>query len=258
MKDTLTLALIQSSLSWENAPENRDAFTQKIDRLGSVDLIVLPEMFSSGFTMNPERVAEPMDGDTVCWMRALASQKKAAITGSLVIESQGKYYNRLLFATPEGDLYHYDKRHTFTLAGEDKAYTAGTTQKIIVYKGWRICPLICYDLRFPVWSRNTAAYDLVLYVANWPKPRIQAWDALLTARAIENIAYCAGVNRVGKDQNNHEYIGHSAVYDALGSPIVRCGEEENETIITLHKSPLIDARKRFNFLADRDNFTLSE
>ncbi|MCK0130312.1 amidohydrolase [Flavobacteriaceae bacterium F08102] len=256
MEETLTIGLIQSNLIWENATYNRIAFTEKIDRLTNVDIIILPEMFNTGFTMNPERVAETMTGDTIKWMLALAKQKNIAITGSLVIEENNQFFNRLLFVTPDGHIRHYDKRHTFTFAGEHIAYTAGTNQEIIEYKGWRIFPLICYDLRFPVWSRNTMLYDVLIYVANWPKPRIHAWDTLLAARAIENMSYSIGVNRVGTDQNEHEYVGHSAVYDPLGAQLTSCNDRETETVITLDKSPLIEARTRFNFLNDRDNFRL--
>ena len=191
MHDQLKIALIQSDLVWENPKKNRKHFKEKIESISKpVDMIVLPEMFSTGFTMNAKDVAETMDGKTVAWMKKKALKTNAAIIGSLVISEDGKFYNRLLFVEPSGDIHIYDKRHTFTLAGEEKIYASGTKKLIVDYKGWKICPLVCYDLRFPVWARNTENYDVLLYVANWPKPRILAWDTLLKARAIENMSYC--------------------------------------------------------------------
>src|SRR5690606_26947134 len=191
MQDQLKVAIIQSDLVWENPEQNRKNFSEKIEMInGSVDLIVLPEMFTTGFTMNASLVAETMEGNTVAWMQKTASETHAAIVGSVIISEANKFYNRLLFVEPSGAITHYDKRHTFTLAGEDKVYASGTQKIIIDYKGWKICPLICYDLRFPVWARNTENYDALIYVGNWPKPRILAWDTLLKARAIENMSYC--------------------------------------------------------------------
>jgi predicted amidohydrolase len=223
-----------------------------------VDIILLPEMFTSGFTMNPTKVAESMQGETVAWMKESASKKQAAITGSLVVEENGFYYNRLLFVHPDGVVESYDKRHTFTLAGENEVYSAGTQKLIVNYKGWKICPLICYDLRFPVWARNVENYDVLIYVANWPKVRIAAWDALLKARAIENMSYCIGVNRVGLDGNNHEYSGHSAAYDVLGNRLDSIPvEKEAIEIVTLNKRDLETYRMKLNFLEDRDEFSLT-
>jgi predicted amidohydrolase len=223
-----------------------------------VDIILLPEMFTSGFTMNPTKVAESMQGETVAWMKESASKKQAAITGSLVVEENGYYYNRLLFVHPDGVVESYDKRHTFTLAGENEVYSAGTQKLIVNYKGWKICPLICYDLRFPVWARNVENYDVLIYVANWPKVRIAAWDALLKARAIENMSYCIGVNRVGLDGNNHEYSGHSAAYDVLGNRLDSIPvEKEAIEIVTLNKRDLETYRMKLNFLEDRDEFSLT-
>jgi len=217
MSNSLKVAIIQTSLVWENPTENRRILNDKVNAINdSIDLIVLPEMFTSGFTMNASDVAETMDGKTLTWLKEKANAKQAAIVGSMVITENGNYYNRLVFVEASGIITTYDKRHTFTLAGEHKVYTAGSEKAIINYKGWKICPLICYDLRFPVWARNVEDYDLLLYVANWPKVRVNAWDALLKARAIENMAYCIGVNRVGLDGNNYEYSGHSSAYDVLG------------------------------------------
>ncbi|MEZ4793528.1 MAG: amidohydrolase [Gelidibacter sp.] len=243
---------------WEHPAQNRLCFSKKIESITEpFDVIVLPEMFTTGFTMNPSGVAETMQGETVAWMKDWASQKQAAITGSLVIKEHNTYYNRLLFVHPNGTVETYDKRHTFSLAGEDKVYSAGTKKLIVTYKGWKICPLICYDLRFPVWSRNIEDYDVLIYVANWPKVRIAAWDTLLKARAIENMSYCIGANRVGLDGNNHEYSGHSAAYDVLGNQLdtIPCDKEAIE-IVTLNKEELETYRSKLNFLEDRDRFSL--
>lgn len=259
MADTLNIAIIQSNLVWENAVQNRINFQTKMEAIvETVDLIVLPEMFTSGFNMNAQAIAETMQGKSVIWMQDLAKQKQAAIVGSVAIIEDSKYYNRLLFVKPNGEIIHYDKRHSFSLAGEDKVFTAGTKKVIIEYKGWNICPQVCYDLRFPVWARNTENYDVLLYVANWPKQRIAAWDALLKARAIENMTYCIGVNRVGLDGNSFEYPGHSAVYDALGEKLTsdNSGKEATE-IITLNKSHIEKNRRHLGFLNDKDTFNLT-
>lgn len=259
MSNTLQVALIQTHLVWENPIQNRQLLSQKIESLSdTVDIIVLPEMFTTGFTMNASDLAETMQGDSVNWMQSIAKQRQVAITGSLIIKEHNQFYNRLLFVHPDGHMDIYDKRHTFTLAGEDKVYASGTEKKIIHYKGWKLCPMICYDLRFPVWARNVEAYDVLLYVANWPIVRVQAWDTLLKARAIENMAYCIGVNRVGLDGNNHEYSGHSAVYDVLGNRIDQIPfDKEASEIVTLHKSDIETYRQKLNFLGDMDGFTLT-
>lgn len=254
----LHIALIQSLLVWEDPEQNRSNLFKKIESITQpTDLIVLPEMFSSGFTMNASEVAETMDGKTVAWMKDLASIKHSAITGSVVIKEKGNFYNRLLFVHPDGTIEAYDKRHTFTLAGENKVYSAGTQKLIVDYKGWKICPMVCYDLRFPVWSRNVENYDVLIYVANWPKVRVAAWDTLLKARAIENMSYCLGVNRVGLDGNNHEYSGHSAAYDVLGHRLDTIPiDKEAIEIVTLNKKELETYRSKLNFLEDRDSFSL--
>lgn len=256
MNPQLQIALVQTQLIWEDRLANLDRITLLLDNCHiDTQLIILPEMFTSGFTMNPEKVAETMLGDTVKWLKQQAKTRNAAITGSLVIEENGHYYNRLLFVHPSGEIQFYNKRHTFTLAGEHTVYTAGNKQLVIDYLGWKICPLICYDLRFPVWARNTSDYDVLLYVANWPKPRVTAWDALLKARAIENMCYCIGVNRVGVDANNHEYSGHSAVYNVLGEQVT-FSKTEGLLHATLHKNEIETYRKKLQFLNDRDSFSL--
>jgi len=258
MENKLKVVLIQSDLIWENPLQNRTSFSEKIETISEpVDLIVLPEMFTSGFTMNASAVAETMQGETIAWLKAISKIKNCAIVGSLVIKENNNYYNRGVFVHPSGNIDTYDKRHTFTLAGEHKVYKAGTHKTLVNYKGWTICPLICYDLRFPVWARNTEDYDLLLYVANWPKARISAWDALLKARAIENMSYCIGVNRVGIDGTNYEYSGHSSAYDVLGNKLDALPDnEEAIEIITLDKNHISKYRERLNFLNDRDTFNL--
>ena len=257
MNSKLNLAIIQTNIVWENPEQNRLQFQKKIKEISdSVDVIVLPEMFTTGFTMHPQGLAETMQGETIKWMVELASEIDAAICGSLIINEDNKYYNRFVFVESNGTIKTYDKRHTFTLAGEHKVYSAGNKKVILEYKGWRICPLVCYDLRFPVWARNTEDYDVLIYVANWPKPRINAWDALLKARAIENMSYCVGVNRVGIDVNNYQYIGHSALYNGLGEALSNINEDEHIEIVELNKNHLTSIRTKLKFLDDKDDFIL--
>ena len=255
--ENLNIALLQVDLFWENIKKNLKLFEEKIESVNAeVDLFILPEMFSTGFSMNAEKLAESANGPTLKWMQRVASEKNAAITGSIIVKEKDEYFNRLYFVFPDSTFKKYDKHHTFTLAKEHETYSAGNERLQVEYKGWKICPLICYDLRFPVWARNTEDYDLLIYVANWPKPRILAWDVLLQARAIENMSYCAGVNRTGLDGNNHEYTGHSAVYDSLGKPLFDQEEAAFAKVLTLDKKQLLDTRKKFKFLQDRDKFTL--
>lgn len=250
-------ALIQSAIIWENPEANRNYFEQKINSISeSIDLIVLPEMFTTGFTMNPETVAEIMDGKTMGWLQSLAKAKKTAITGSLIIADNNNFYNRLVFVFPSGEIQFYDKRHLFTLAGEDKVYTSGTQKLIVDYLGWKICPLVCYDLRFPVFARNVENYDLLLYVANWPKPRINAWDILIKARSVENMCYTIGVNRNGVDNANLEYVGHSQAVDFLGNYILEPQETEGVFIVEFDKEKMNNARNKLGFLNDRDSFEI--
>lgn len=253
----MKVAVIQSPLVWEDPQLNRNYFEAKINTIVSeVDLIVLPEMFTTGFTMQPERVAETMGGETIKWMQSLAKAKKCAITGSLIVTEDEKFYNRMVFVFPTGEVQQYDKRHLFTLAGENVVFTAGTEKIIIEYKGWKICPLICYDLRFPIFSRNTENYDMLIYVANWPKTRINAWDTLLKARAIENMSYTIGVNRLGVDGTNLEYVGHSQIVDYLGNSVLEPQKGEGVFIAELDKNRLLDTRKKLDFLKDQDQFQL--
>lgn len=254
--EELKVALVQSHLIWENPEANRTNFEEKLATLpDDVDLVVLPEMFSTGFTMRPNNIDTTEGEKTFAWMVEMAQTKNLAITGSLVFAENEFFYNRLFFVFPEGNYEVYDKRHTFSLAGEHKVYESGLKKLVLDYKGFKLCPMICYDLRFPVWARNVEDYDVLLYVANWPKPRIAAWDALLKARAIENMAYCIGVNRVGLDGLGHEYPGHSALYNVLGEQL--CFTHKEEILFaTLSKQHIIAYRKKLKFLEDRDEFNL--
>lgn len=259
MKDSLNVALIQADLVWENPIENRRNFEVKIEGLPEeTDLVVLPEMFTTGFTMHPELVAETMKGKTVNWMLDLAKKHDLAITGSLIIKAKdATFRNRMLFIKSNGDITFYDKRHSFSLAGENKKYTSGVDKVIVDFKGFKICLQICYDLRFPVFSRNVENYDVLIYVANWPKTRITAWDTLLKARAIENMCFTIGVNRVGLDANNYEYSGHSASYNVLGAIITETKAfNEDIQMVSLNKIELVNLRNKLGFLNDRDSFSL--
>ena len=250
----LRLALVQTPLVWEDPKANQDVLAKKLQQLnGKADLIILPEMFTTGFTMAPENIPVEAGPLSVEWMGTMARKYDAGIMGSLVFSEKKQYFNRFFFVTPDGVQYHYDKRHTFTLAGEHHKYVAGREKVVCEFRDFRICPQICYDLRFPVWSRNTEDYDVLIYVANWPALRIGAWDTLLKARAIENMAYCVGVNRVGRDPNGHEYPGHTAVYDCLGEPLA-FSEKEEIVYATLSKEHIEENRQRLQFLSDRDTF----
>ena len=260
MKNELNIVGIQSSIVWEKPAANLEYFDEQISKLPStVDLVILPEMFTTGFSMNPISIAETMEGPTVKWMVITAKIYSMAIVGSVVIKENDQYFNRLFFVHPNGHIETYDKRHLFTLAKENDQYTSGKERLIVLYKGWRICPLICYDLRFPVWSRNTNEYDLLVFVANWPSIRIHAWDTLLKARAIENMSYCIGVNRVGKDENGYEYNGHTAIYNFLGEKLSRTIEgKENILQCVVSKNELQKIRQKLNFLEDQDAFKIEK
>ncbi|MBC7642714.1 MAG: nitrilase family protein [Flavobacterium sp.] len=253
----MKIAIIQTDLFWENPTENRKYIKKKINAISeNIDLIVLPEMFTSGFTMQPENVAEEMNGETILFLKSLAKNKNCAITGSLVIIENNNFYNRMVFIFPDGNLKYYDKKHLFTLAGEDKVYEPGKQKKIVEFRDFKFCLQICYDLRFPVFSRNCENYDALIYVANWPKTRINAWNILLKARATENMCYTIGVNRIGVDNNNLEYDGHSQVVDFLGNNVVEPQLSERIFIATLNKKEMLQTRKKLNFLNDKDAFNL--
>lgn len=255
---SLKLGLVQTDNTWQDIHASLANLSIKMDKIDNdVDVIILPELFSTGFTMDAESVAETMDGKAVRWMQALAKEKQCLVTGSLLIVESGVFYNRLIAAFPEGTIQSYDKRHLFTFAGEDAVFTAGEERLVINFKGFKICPLICYDLRFPVWSRNTEEIDLLIYVANWPDARMLAWDTLLKARAIENLCYVAGVNRVGVDNNQLVYVGHTSAYDAMGASLLD-SKPSQEAIYyaTLEKAHIASVREKFSFLDDRDCFEI--
>lgn len=251
----LRLTLLQTDLVWQDTDQNLKNIEAKIEKLhGKTDLIVLPEMFNTGFTMNTGHAKEA--DRVIFWLKEQAAKLETAIIGSIIVNEEEKYYNRLLLVTNEGVIHHYDKRHLFTFSHEDKYYKPGQKRLEYELKGWRICPLICYDLRFPVWSRNTNNYDLLIYVANWPSVRSFAWKTLLAARAIENQSFVAGVNRIGTDGKGHEYSGDSVCLDFLGNTMVSCEDREEVLTIELGKSTLTKFRHAFPALADKDNFNL--
>jgi omega-amidase len=258
MKD-LKITLIQSNLHWEDKDKNLAMFSKKIASVNEdTDIIILPEMFSTGFTMNASKMAEDMNGDAVRWMKEQALKKNCIITGSLIIKEDKNYFNRLIWMRPDGFEY-YDKRHLFSYAGEDKTYSRGNNKLIVTHNDWRIHPLVCYDLRFPVWSRRTKNndYDLIIYVANWPERRVHAWKQLLIARAIENQSYVAGLNRTGNDGNNIFHSGESSVIDFKGDQIIDVNnKEEFIQTSTLTKNNLDEYRKQFAFFQDGDEFEL--
>lgn len=277
---TLTITTIQTNLHWEDKAANLQMLEQKISSIKEkTEIVVLPEMFSTGFSMKTETLAETMEGETVQWMKRMAAEKKIILTGSVIISDTGQtgtvgpsYYNRLIWMQPNGQYGVYDKRHCFAFAGEDEYYTAGTKRLIASVKGWKINLLVCYDLRFPVWSRQTSPsnslskgegelatpeYDVLIYVANWPERRIHAWKTLLQARAIENQCYVVGVNRVGDDGNNIHYSGESMIVDPLGEVLYTKKDEEDIFTIVLDKTHLQTVREKFPFLRDADDFKMT-
>ncbi len=250
----LTVTFIQSKLHWQNVDANLKMFEEKIDLIGTTtDLIILPEMFTTGFSMNALELAEPMNGKSVTWMADQAKELNAVITGSLIIQEAGKYFNRLIWMRPDGSFTHYDKRHLFTMANEHLTYTAGDERLIVSLNEWRICPLICYDLRFPVWARNRNQYDLLIYTANWPVQRSFHWKVLLQARAIENQCFTVGVNRCGIDGNGHYYTGDSCMISPSGEIYAQAADVEIIETRTLSYEYLRFIRKKLPFLADADD-----
>ncbi len=272
---TLTITTIQSSLHWEDPEANRRMFEEKIESVSEkMELVILPEAFTTGFSMQPEKLAETMEGPTLAWMKELAARKRIVLTGSVFIQEEGQYFNRLLWVLPNGQVGHYDKRHRFAYAGEDQHFSAGNRRFIASVKGWRIFLQVCYDLRFPVWSRQqthrsgatgrvppvgyhrSGEYDLLITVANWPERRNHAWKTLLAARAIENQCYVVGVNRVGEDGNGIYHSGDSMILDPLGTPLYQKEHGEEIHTLTLDKSNLDKIREQLPFLRDADAFTL--
>jgi len=252
----LKISLIQSDIFWEEPQKNKSQFEAKINTLADkTDLIILPEMFSTGFTMNVQQYAESMQGATVSWMKEMSIQSKTDIVGSVIIQEDGKYFNRLLWVKPDKQIFHYDKRHLFQMAGEDKNFSPGSERIIVELNGWKILPLICYDLRFPIWARNRRnEYDLLIYVANWPQRRITHWNLLLQTRAVENQCYVTGVNRIGKDGNEINHTGESTAVDYLGNPLSTITNKETTETITLSYSSLIHYRNKFPIWKDADDF----
>ena len=261
----LRVSIVQGDTRWHDPAGNRDYYADLIGPLhGTTDLVVLPETFTSGFSNDAIGGAETMDGPTVDWLRAQAARLDAAVTGSVQLRTADGVFNRMLFATPDGALAHYDKRHLFSFAREHERYSAGTSRVVVAWRGWRILLQVCYDLRFPVFSRNRPDpsrdglpdYDLALYVANWPSARSYPWKTLLRARAIENLCYVVGVNRVGTDGNGLHYSGDSAVIDFLGHPLSEAADQEVTSTTTLQVAPLLEHRARFPALLDGDAFDL--
>ena len=255
----LKVLMIQPRLHWQDPEQNRKTLEAQVN--GSIgdsgcDLVLLPETFTTGFLGDVDRNPEGMDGPTVEWMRRMARGHDAAIGGSAVIVEDGKRYNRFLFVKPDGEVTHYDKRHLFSYGGEHTRYESGTERTVVTWREWRICLQVCYDLRFPVWCRNQNDYDLLVFVANWPAPRVNAWASLLRARAIENQACVIGINRVGKDGKGIDYPGLSAAYDAFGAELAVLGDEVESRMVTLDLGALRDLRRELPFLQDADRFTL--
>ncbi len=259
---TLTISTIQTSLLWEEKSANLHMLEQKIASIEEkTEIVVLPEMFSTGFSMNPSLLAEKMDGETIQWMQRVSRENGIILTGSVIIEEEEKFYNRLIWMLPNGQYGHYDKRHLFAYAGENEKYSPGNKRLIASVKGWKINLQVCYDLRFPVWARQQikedgAEYDLLLYVANWPERRSHAWKTLLCARAIENQCYVIGVNRVGTDGNNIYHSGNSLVIDPLGQVLYHMADEEDVFTITVQKEKLDEVREKFPFWKDADSFNI--
>lgn len=253
----LRITTVQSNLFWENVRANLDMFSAKLQNLaGLTDLVILPEMFTTGFSMNAGPLAEAMQGETMQWLTQQACKLGAVVTGSFIAKENELYHNRLVWMRPDGSFEIYDKRHLFTLAGEHEVYTAGQKRLVTEWKGWKICPLICYDLRFPVWSRNNEFFDLLIYTANWPEKRSHHWKQLLIARAIENQCYVAGVNRVGADGMDFNYTGDTSVIDFSGKILYQVSEIENVSTISLSRENLQTYRNSLQFLADQDKFEI--
>lgn len=257
MRD-LRVSIVQDEIDWHDAAANRDRYTRHIQTFSDTDLIVLPEMFNTGFCMEPQGIEEKMDGKTVAWMRNQSREAAAVITGSLIIEDDGEYKNRMIWARPDGSIAFYDKRHLFRFGDEHVNYTPGNRRVVVELQGWRLGLFVCYDLRFPVWSRCRDDYDVAIYVANWPNARQYAWDTLLKARAIENQAYVVGVNRIGADEIGNDFSGGSVVHDFLGYPLVDCEDKILNATVTLSKQKQDQAKQNFPASLDADQFSIEE
>ena len=258
-KETIKITLAQTPLYWESVNRNLNMFTDRIGKLrkGTTDLIVLPEMFNTGFTMHAEQVAEDMNGDTVQWMKDVAALKDCVISGSIVIKEKGRFYNRFLWVSSNGNVQYYDKRHLFAMAGEDKVFTHGKKRVIVSLHGWKILLQVCYDLRFPVWARNREDYDVAIYTANWPEMRRHAWKQLLVARSIENQTFTIGVNRTGKDGNKITYKGDSTIVDPMGYHVEPHKRTQGGLITyLLDHNRIVATRRSLPFLKDADDFRI--
>lgn len=254
---TLTVVALQTELKWQDAEANRRHFESQMTALKDVDLVVLPEMFNNGFSMSSQRIAELVNGPTLAWMQTQAKRLDAAVTGSIAVQDNGHFYNRMYWVTPDGHVQHYDKRHLFRMAGEDKRYSPGKQRVVVTWRGLRFCLQVCYDLRFPVFSRQRGDYDVLIYVANWPGARAHAWKTLLPARAVENQCFVVGVNRVGKDGNDHDYSGDSVIYDFLGQPLASAEPGEPKALrAELDGEALRKFRETFPAGLDADGFVL--
>jgi omega-amidase len=258
MDKNLKCLLVQTQLFWADAEANRQHLETIVRQKGSdCDLLVFPETFTSGFLGDAEAEPESMDGPTLAWMKLLAAEFDCVLCGSAAISIDGGTANRFLWVQPDRQVQFYDKRHLFSYAGEHKRYVAGTERKVFHYRGWRFCPQVCYDLRFPAWCRNRDDYDVLLFVANWPEPRTPAWTALLRARAIENQCYVIGVNRSGKDPKGFVYVGGSAVYDPLGETVLDLGAVEGSGSVAIELENVTSIRRQLPFLRDADEFSLT-
>lgn len=259
MAEDLRISMIQSHIIWEDRKENLGYYGELLRRVsGRTDLAVLPETFTTGFSMQVEALADTMDGETLATVREWTAKYKMAVAGSFIVSDEGRYYNRAFFVIPEGECSYYDKRHLFRMAGEDLHFSAGDKRLIVLYKGWNICLQVCYDLRFPLWSRNVQnEYDLLIYMANWPEARKRAWKSLLQARAIENLCFVCGVNRVGIDGKGFVYRGDSMIFDPRGKKLANAGKREEVTrTCTLSKTDLDEFRAKFPAWKDADAFTI--
>jgi omega-amidase len=253
----LNVTLVQAELAWQDPEGNRQQFAGLLGNLrGDTDLVILPEMFNTGFTMDTAAQAEEMGGETIAWMAEQARCLDVTLCGSLIVSAGGQYYNRCIWMPPDGHLSFYDKRHLFRMAGEHEHFAAGSERLVVALKGWRVCPLVCYDLRFPVWSRGTLDFDLLLYVANWPTARRSAWRALLPARAVENQCYAAGVNRIGADGRRVAYAGDSLVADPFGNLLADLGDAPGIVTVRLERDSLDRYREKFPAWRDADRFAL--
>jgi len=252
----LNVTIIQSALNWEDKSGNQNHFASILSSLQPTDLVVLPEMFFTGFSMNASMLAETMEGPSVRWMTKMATEHNFNLCGSVIIQENDNYFNRFVLARSNGNIEHYDKRHTFSMAGEHEVFAKGQSQVTWEIDGWKLCPQVCYDLRFPVWSRNTSDYDVLLYSANWPAKRIAHWDTLLKARAVENQCYVIACNIVGEDGNQIDYVGHSGAIDFDGAWIGYAENDEEVLSVRLDANDLISRRKAFPVLFDRDSFSI--